>query len=235
MNASDCDCVISKEDIMKRLSERLSETNKIFTNNTFGIDLQLLVKTIGDYNPHFTVLDDSERDKILDGLDEIHERLIDSEHGLLFVGDYTMSTIYTLCELYGVQPFIMSQREMECEGYSSFDGTLLDGIADFSIDVVFCNCLKNSTDPDKLVNELGRIIHPEGIIVIQEHDCRSWRDVYELDMNYYIQKQLTLDTPLVYGYRPRTAWRSLFENMNMTCIHESDIGHAYTFFDVYQF
>lgn len=124
--------------------------------------------------------------------------------------------------------------------FEVFDGETIP-FSDNSFDIVTCRILHHVKDPTVLVKSMFKVVSPGGFLIIQEHDCKSWRDVYNIDFVHLTLVNVNENEPLVHGYKSRQGWRELITQNTEFMLYESmsispksvSKNPYNTFFDVY--
>lgn len=121
------------------------------------------------------------------------------------------------------------------EDFSLFDGERLN-ISDEEVRVVTCLLvLHHSTNPQRLFEEVHRVLKPGGLFIIREMDCRSWERAYAYDYMHQTLGNSLLDDMSVVTYRTREGWRELASAAGFSVVEGTPPQGAYQmYFDVFQ-
>jgi 2-polyprenyl-3-methyl-5-hydroxy-6-metoxy-1,4-benzoquinol methylase len=100
--------------------------------------------------------------------------------------------------------------------------------------ITFNDILHHVPNPEILVEDAIARIKPGGSIIIGDHDCTSWKDVYYLDMLHYgitkTAKFNASDYLTVYGYRSAKYWINFImaRGMRHCYIHRHSYPYKWT-------
>lgn len=100
------------------------------------------------------------------------------------------------------------------------EGDLHD-IEENSFHVIILNSwLHHLSAPEEALKHVNRILKPQGVLIVKEHDCKTWKDVYVLDLLHYILSEVRGDKEDTVEYRSKAAWRELICS-NGFSVHEN--------------
>lgn len=96
--------------------------------------------------------------------------------------------------------------------------------------------LHHVEEPDKLLEDIYRILKPGGIFIVGEFDCKSWNQAYSLNLYHFTMNKVFNTEPSTCEYRPLSQWRSIIQEFGFEYLHgESIYDSPDTYRGVYDF
>jgi len=98
-------------------------------------------------------------------------------------------------------------RKNEGEVMLTFNGKDVP-FPDGTFSVVTClHVLHHAQEPEALLKSIWNVLSQGGLLIVREHDCRSWDDSYSIDFLHSALSEVFSDEVDVHEYRSRSGWR----------------------------